>query len=256
MASSSFGLFGALTAFKLPHLILPFFPCSQKDKGLHFMKIQRLGWAALLFFSILGSAPPSRAQVFSLELMGGTAYNFPTPLTVRQEGYPDIHLTADYDTKPLGPYAPYYSWRASLWDKNEAWEIQQVHHRLFLTDPPPEIQNFSIHYGYNFFLLGHAWKKGDFILHADAGILITNPENTVRGQVLHTGGTGIFDAGYDFSGFGAQVAVSRDFYFSKNLFVALDVGLMAGWARVPVADGSADVPNLSLHGRLGPGFSF
>jgi hypothetical protein len=78
----------------------------------------------------------------------------------------------------------------------------------------------------------------------------------VRGQVLHTGGTGIFDAGYDFSGFGAQVAVSRDFYFSGNFFVTLDAGLMAGWARVPVADGSADVPNLSLHGRLGPGFSF
>ncbi|HTC21105.1 MAG TPA: hypothetical protein VK859_09670 [bacterium] len=221
------------------------------------MNISKLGIFGLTAFLLLwGAAESAPAQTLSLELMAGSAYNFPTPLTVHQAGYPDIHLTADYNTEPFGPYTPYYAWRFSLWDKDEAWEFEQVHHRLFLTDPPPEIQNFSIHFGYNFFLLGHAWKRGDFIFHADAGILITNPENTVRGQVLRTGGTGIFDAGYNFSGLGCQVAVSRDFYFAKNFYLVLDVGLMAGWAVVPVANGSADVPNISLHGRLGPGFSF
>ncbi len=220
------------------------------------MKIQRLVWVALLFSLVLTGVSSSQAQVFSLELMPGSAYNFPTPLTVRQSGYPDIHLTADYATEPFGPYTPYYAWRVSLWDKNQAWEFEQVHHRLFLTNPPPEIQEFSIHFGYNFFLLGHAWKRGDFIFHADAGILITNPENTVRGQVLRTKGTGLFDDGYNFSGIGAQVAVSRNIYFAKNFFLLLDAGLMTGWAVVPVANGSADVPNLSLHGHLGPGFSF
>ena len=220
------------------------------------MKIRRLAWATLLFLPVLTGTAPSRAQVFSLDLMAGSAYNFPTPLTVRQAGYPDINLTADYATEPFGPYTPYYAWRVSLWDKNEAWEFEQVHHRLFLTNLPPEIQLFAIHFGYNFFLLGHAWKHGDFTFHADAGILITNPQNTVRGQVLQTLGTGLFDAGYNFSGVGAQVAVSRDFYFAKNFFLILDLGLMAGWATVPVSSGSADVPNISLHGHVGPGFSF
>ncbi len=209
-----------------------------------------------LFFLALMGTPSLGAQTFSLEFLPGSAYNFPTPLTVRQTGYPDIHLMADYATEPFGPYTPYYAWRAALWDKNEAWEFEQVHHRLFLTNLPSEIQIFAIHFGYNYFLLGHAWKRGDFIFHTDAGILITNPQNTVRGQVLRTIGTGIFDDGYNFSGVGAQLAVSRDFYFAKNFFLVLDAGLMAGWATVPVSNGSADVPNISIHGHLGPGFSF
>ncbi len=53
------------------------------------------------------------AQTFTFEAMGGSAYNFPTPLTVSQAGYPDIRLSAHYDTKPFGPFYPYYSWRTS-----------------------------------------------------------------------------------------------------------------------------------------------
>ena len=205
---------------------------------------------------LFGTPRPLRAQVFSFEVMGGSAYNLPTPLTVRQSGYPDIYLWADYDTKPFGPYTPYYVWRASLWDKDEAWEFEQVHHRIFLTNPPPEIQDFSVHFGYNYFFLGHAWKKADFILHLGVGPVISNPQNMVRGQRLHTAGTGWFDQGYDLSGVGFQGAVSRDFYYAKNGFVLLEVALIGGWAQVPVVNGSADVPNLAFHGHIGTGVSF
>src|SRR3970040_349567 len=98
------------------------------------------------------------SPIFSLEFMTGTAFNFPTPLTVQQAGQPDIHLTAEYDTKPFGPSTPYYAWRASLWEGAGAWEVGQVHHRLFLKNPPPEIEYFAVHYGYNLFYLGRAWQ--------------------------------------------------------------------------------------------------
>ncbi len=190
------------------------------------MKIPRLWLVSLLFLAaLLALAAPLRAQAFSLELMTGSAYNFPTPLTVHQAGYPDISLTADYDTKPFGPYTPYYAWRASLWDKSEAWEIEQVHHRLFLTDPPPEIQNFSIHFGYNFFLFGHAWKRGDFIFHADAGVLITNPANTVRGQVLHTGGTGIFRRRLRLFGVRRPIGRQQGFLFLEKFLFDIGRGI-------------------------------
>ncbi len=197
------------------------------------------------------------AEDLTLEVMGGTALNLPTPLTVRQSGQPDLQLSANYDTKPFGPYTPYYSWRISLWDKEQAWEISQVHHRIFLTNPPPEIQVFAIHFGYNYFFLGHAWKRGGLIYHLGIGPVITNPENTVRGQKLHTAGTGLFDAGYDFSGFGAEASLSKNIYFAKNGFISLELAFIAGWAWwVPVFDGSADVPNLALHGHIGTGLSF
>jgi hypothetical protein len=213
----------------------------------------------LTFLSLvsLGFFPPAPlcAQTFSLEIMSGSAFNFPTPLTVRQAGYPDINLTANYDTKPFGPYTPYYAFRFSLWDKDGAWEFEQLHHRVFLTNPPPEIQDFSIHYGYDFLLLGRCFKTGDYLFHADAGVVVTNPENTVRGLTLQTQGTGILDQGYYLSGAGVQAALSRNFYFISFSYVMAEVAFTAGYVTVPVVNGSADVPNLALHGQLGVGFS-
>lgn len=199
-----------------------------------------------------------QAQRFTFEAMGGSAYNLPTPLTVRQTGYPDIRFSAHYETKPFGPYYPYYSWRASFWNgaHDQAWEVTQVHHRLFLSNNPPEIQFFAIHFGYNLYMAGHAWKRRGFIYHVDGGLLICSPENTVRGRTLDTQGTGILDSGYTLAGGGGEVAISRQFPLSKRVFVVADAALLAGRGRVPVADGSATVPNVGVHGKAGVGFNF
>jgi hypothetical protein len=210
--------------------------------------------AAGLLLAVLLQTGVLRAETFSFELMTGDAYNVPTLLDVRQNGYPDIEIPAQYDTKPFGPYAPYYSWRAALWDKDEAWEFVQLHQRIFLVNTTPEVNFFAIHFGYNFFMVGHAWRRNGFIFHLDGGVLITNPQNTIRGQVLNTYNTGILDQGYDFSGFGAQAAVSRPIYFFHNAYINLELGLSSGWATVPVVNGTAYAPNIAIHGRVGMGF--
>ncbi|HET9870713.1 MAG TPA: hypothetical protein VFR02_09500 [bacterium] len=208
-----------------------------------------------LALALLGLAWPRTALAgFSLELMGGDALNFPSPLSIHQAGYPDLDFTARYDTRPYNAYAPYYAWRASLWDGSQAWELEQVHHKLFLTDPPPQVQAFAIHYGYNYFFVNHAWRYPDLILRLGTGPIITNPSNTVRGQVLVTHGTGWFDQGYDFSGWGAQVSAARDLGLFDTTYLVAELALIGGWAwDVPVANGSADVPTLGLHFHLGLG---
>lgn len=214
----------------------------------------------LLLFTALAAFIPvsvfaASSPVFSFEFMTGTALNFPTPLTVQQTGFPDIRLTAEYDTKPFGPSIPYYSWRAALWDKEGAWEIGQVHHRIFLKNPPLEIEYFAVHFGYNFFYAGRSWRWEDYLFHLECGPLITNPETSVRGMVLNTSGTFI-DGGYYLSGLGFSTVLSRNFYLTKDIYLAGEIALLAGFAWwVPVANGSADVPTLGLHGRLGVGFS-
>jgi len=216
--------------------------------------LHRTGFILGVFLLAVSGA---QAGNFSLELMTGTAYNFPTPLVVHQAGYPDIQLTAQYDTEPFSPYTPYYAWRISLWDRDQAWEFEQIHHRLFLTNPPPEIQDFSIHYGYSFFFFGHAWKTGDYILHLDIGPVITSPENVVRGQGFQTYNKGLLDSGYYLSGLGIQTALSRNFNVWDSVFVVGDIGLIGGWAWwVPISNGSADVPTLGLHFHIGTGLGF
>jgi len=105
-------------------------------------------------------------------------------------------------------------------------------------------------------MVGHAWKRTGFVYHVDGGILICSPDNTVRGVKLETQGTGILDSGYTLAGGGGAVAVSRQFPLSRRIFVVGDAAVMVGRARVPVADGSATVPNVGVHGKAGIGLNF
>ena len=44
----------------------------------------------------------AHAQVrWTVEVLGGSVYNFPTTLAIRQSGYDRIALTARYDTRPF-----------------------------------------------------------------------------------------------------------------------------------------------------------
>jgi hypothetical protein len=218
-------------------------------------------WGARLLLGAalwLSATRAASAQRFSFEIFGGSAYNLPTPLTITQTGFPDIHHTARYDTKPFGPYYPYYAWRAMLWNEEgtAAWEATQVHHRLFLANNPPEVQRFEIHFGYNFYMIGRAWKRGAFVYHLDGGVLICNPTNTVRGQKISTRDQGLFDAGYYLSGVGGQLGVSRSVELLPQLDLVGNAALMMGRARVPVVDGNATVPTVGLHGQVGVAIRF
>jgi hypothetical protein len=212
--------------------------------------------AQFLWLAMGAATPAAAADSISFEVMGGSAINVPTPLTIHQNGYPDIELNAHYDTKPFGPEAPYYAWRVSDWSADEAWEFGQIHHRLFLSNPPPEVQYFAIHYGYNYFFLGRGWKRSGWVFHLGVGPIVTNPQSSVRHKVQYETG-GLFDTGSHFSGMGSEAAVEKDFYFAKHAFFVVEAAMTAGWAwSVPVADGSANVPNLAFHGHIGVGGSF
>src|SRR6185503_6874409 len=94
------------------------------------------------------------------------------------------------------------------------------------------------------------------VIHASGGIVITSPASTIRGKSLNTRDPGVFDVGYDVSGVGAELAVSREWSLAKYAYVLADAAVLAGTVSVPVADGSARAPNVSLHGRVGVGLRF
>jgi hypothetical protein len=128
-----------------------------------------------------------------------------------------------------------------------------VHHKLYLANRPAEVSTFEITHGYNPILLNVAMEKWGVAFRAGAGIVLTHPQTTVRGlRFPETGGV----LGWYVSGPAAQVGVSKRWEFGDHLLAGVEGKLVGAWARVPIVNGTADVPNLSLHGLVSAGWRF
>ncbi|HTW91238.1 MAG TPA: hypothetical protein VMH22_05965 [bacterium] len=182
----------------------------------------------------------------------GLAYSVPLPIIIRQSGQPDIKLTAHFSTRPFAD-VPYYDAKVGIARGPWAYELELIHHKLYLDHPPPDVQSFEITHGYNPILVNAVREQWRVRFRAGAGILLAHPETTIRGLPLPENG-GIL--GWYVSGPAAQVSVSKYLGFGHHFFAGLEGKFVGAWARVPVADGSADVPNLSVHGLVSVGWRF
>lgn len=202
----------------------------------------------LLFIGV--HATPARGQ-WAFEAFLGSAASAPSTLTVYQDGQPPISFMAHYATRPTEP-SIYYATRLSRWWGQWGGFIGFLHHKLYLTNPTPEVEEFRVTYGYNLTNIGAGYLVDGWTLFGGVGPVVTNPASVVRGQrYVHTGG--IFDTGYYISGANVQVGVNRRFYVVGVGFLTADARLSAAWASVPVADGTADTPNYAAHLLVGIG---
>ncbi|HSB62619.1 MAG TPA: hypothetical protein VLJ18_00575 [Thermoanaerobaculia bacterium] len=203
----------------------------------------------------LSFRPARAADPVVIEVFGGSALQLRTRTTFRQEGEPDLRFTARWETHPFLP-APYYAWRVGLWHGRGAWELQWLHHKAYLENPPPEIQSFEVSHGYNILTFGRAMRlTGGLELHAGAGPVITHTEGVVRGRTIESTGTTFAD-GYDLAGAAIMVGAGWKLPLVGGLFATVNAEATGAWARVKIAGGTADVPNVALHGLVGLGYTF
>lgn len=217
-------------------------------------------WLVVALTTLL--VPPVIAQDergLAIEAATGTALSVPLSLTFEQDGFAPLRASAQYTTRSFDG-APYYAWRVGLWRRGRAWELQLVHHKLYLENPPADVQRFQVTHGYDLITVGKGWHRGSVFVRAGAGIVLAHPESTVRGRTWpETGGVslgfiGLLGGGYFLTGPAARASISR--HFGHRVFVAPEVELTVARARVPIADGDASVPNLAFHPRLALGFVF
>ena len=204
----------------------------------------------LWLLGLVGRPVPAMAQ---LELQGflGSSVSLPTPLSITQRGQPDLDLTAHWATRPLLD-TWYYAGRIGLWSGNRGWLFDFTHHKVYLSNPPTEIQKFRITNGMNMFTLSRGFRHGRLSYALGAGPVITYPINRVRGQKLQCGRG--FLGGYFLSGGSLMASATRRFPLTAGFFLSLDGRLSASYVRVPVADGHASVPNVALHLHAGLGY--
>ncbi|WP_324716134.1 hypothetical protein U7230_12330 [Carboxydochorda subterranea] len=189
----------------------------------------------------------------SLTLAGGTAWNLPMPLTIVQKGEQDIRIArAEWETRPLYE-APYYAIRMA----GQTWGLSVIHHKLYLLTSHPDVQSFWVSHGYNLILGERYWRAGRWMYSAGLGPVLTHPETTVRGKTLaDPPHAEISFEGYYLSGIAGSWAIAYVLPLTSWFQLVAETKSTAAWARVPIADGYADVPNVALHVNIGAQFSW
>lgn len=206
--------------------------------------------ASLLAGVLLAPAPAGAETSWGAQVFLGVPLNFPAPVRIRQRGEPDLRFRGRFATYPFQP--PWY-WGAGLFRRagGSEWSVELVHHKLYLQDPPPEVQAFSISHGFNLLLagLGREVTPGVWV-RGGAGVVIAHPESTVRGRALPQDG-GLLGGGYHLAGPALSAGIEGRVPLGDRARLALGARLAGGYAFVPVAGGSARVPNLAVHATAG-----
>lgn len=217
------------------------------------MKFSRTA-ALIVFLGILFPALALAEGRWTFQVGTGGAYSLPTPLDIDMNTGSDINVSsARYDTRSFSTQAIYYNFKLGYWENNAAWEFESLHHKLYLVNKPKNVQQFHISHGYNMNTVNRAWDTGNFIYRVGGGFIMTHPETKVNGKQWEDKG-GV--KGFYVSGLSAQAAVEKRWYVTDNVFLSLEGKLTAGYAIVPVAEGSASVPNVALHGIGSVGYRF
>lgn len=204
----------------------------------------------LLLLGLAGWPATARAQL-ELQAFLGSSVSAPSPLSITQHGRPGLDFMARWATRPfLDTW--YYAGRIGLWTGNRGWLLDFIHHKIYLTNAPPEVQRFRITNGMNLFTVSRGFRRGQLTYAVGAGPVITFPKNRVRDERLEAGRG--FLGGYFLSGANLMGSVTRRFPLTSGLFLSLDGRVSASYVRVPVARGHASVPNLALHVHAGVGY--
>lgn len=214
------------------------------------MERRKLAFTLILIFCTLSLKGQVR---WSADFNLGLPVNIPMPVTITQNYEPVISRFGVWSAEPFK--APYnWMWRIGRWNYGRAWEFETMHHKMVMVNRPDEIQWFGITHGFNTLTLNRAREIGKVILRYGAGGVLAHPESTVRNLVFNEK-SGFFKTGYFLTGPVVMTSVSRPLRIGNSFLINLEGSITAGYARVPVATGSASLMHLAFHLHAGIGGS-
>lgn len=210
----------------------------------------------ILVFALICSPAFTSDVRWGIDIQTGSASNLSLPLSLEQGTYKKS-ITADYSTRPWGPgAAPYYNIRFRRYSESSFWSFELLHHKLFLDNKPPEVQEFRLTFGYN--LLPISWGTRFYFdwlrAYVGAGPIVAHPINTVNGKTLPNEPK-LWPTGerYSLIGFGIQSGLEAYYELNSTFYVNADLRLSASKSRVPLVDGKASLNQASLHYQAGLG---
>lgn len=208
------------------------------------------------FFIILTISLSLKSQIkWSFEFCGGAPYNLPATIKIQQSGYDNINISnADFYTEPF-TLPPYWDWRFSRISDNSFFELEAIHHKLYLSNKPLDVQRFSISHGFNMFFINYGKIYKKIFFRAGIGVVFSHPETTIRNFAFEDQGE-FLNTNYYLSGPILNTGISRRWYFLKRIFLTTEIKYTLGYASVPIALGHAKIFTSSFQFNAGLGFDF
>ena len=200
---------------------------------------------------ILLSAPLFSEWNFQCSL--GIVHNFQTPLIIHQQNEEVLEINAKYKSKYFKTPI-YYCIRIGYQQKDIIWELETIHHKLYLQNTPNEVQEFSISHGYNLCTFNIVWLTEYLIVRAGLGFVLTHPETIIRNKEFSQN-KGLFKLGYYITGPSLLLSTEKRIKLRKYIFLSIEGKFTASYGRIPIEEGHAICPNLAAHLLFGLGFS-
>lgn len=193
---------------------------------------------------------PAQDVEWSLDVLIGDAHNFPTRTHIDHEALGENSLAGDYDTRGLeGPL--HYTWRVSRSVDDRAWELQLLHHKLFLTNRPGGVDSLSVSHGFNIITLNRAFELDGWKLRIGVGPVIAHPEARISGLR--------YDGPYELGGAAVLAGIGRSFELSQHWTAIAEASTTFGYIEVSPSGPSnleLTIRNLAVHAQVGVGYRF
>jgi hypothetical protein len=136
--------------------------------------------------------------------------------------------------------------RIALWRELRGWELQLLHHKLYLENPARGIESFEVSHGENLITFARVWRRS-LDWRIGAGPVVTHVEGRARGEDI--------GSGYHLSGGALIAGAGRRFRLSQTFFAELQGDVTFSYADIPIRNGRARVPNAAVHALVGLGIA-
>ena len=211
-----------------------------------------LSSATIVLLAQLGGvqALASEPAAWSLDVLIGDAYNFSSQTQIEHVQVGAGSFGGDYETRGFeGPL--HYAWRIAHWQDDRAWELQFLHHKLYLRNGPPAVETLSVSHGFNIVTLNRAFKLDGWLLRVGVGPVIAHPEARISGSP--------YDGPYEVGGAAAMAGIGRSLALTPRLFLHAELEMTFGYIDVH-PEGSPDLEitilNPAAHAQIGLGYGF
>ena len=206
--------------------------------------------AALACVMTFSRTAAAQQPDWSVEVLIGDAGNLTSRTHIHTVQPSASAFGGDYETRGFqGPL--HYALRLTHWHHDRGWELQLLHHKLYLRNRPPGVEALSISHGFNIVTLGRVYAQDPWRFRLGLGPVIAHPEARIGGVA--------YGGDYELAGAAAIGSVGATFDLTPCWSITGEIAATFGYADMHPSgqpDLRFSVRNPAIHAQFGIGYRF